>query len=343
MPGPCAFWQAQPGARRTPKLWVLIGKVKAKLVGNGAGAPPAKLAEVALVAARAAKRYPLGLLARSPEHGALQAKEEFTAGWSASAHAVSWLGHCTVLLKVHGQTILTDPVWSRRIGLSVAGRTIGISRLHPPPVSIEALPAIDLVLLSHAHFDHLDLPTLRHLLRVGGKAPPRVITAANTAGLIPKGFAQVDELGCKKSIQVGDLLLRAIEPKHWGARAGWDRHRGFNSYLLGHAGGDGPRVLFAGDTAMTGAYDHLGANGVDLAIMGIGAYDPWVRAHATPEQVWQMSAAMRARRVLPVHFGTFKLSDEPPDEPMARLLAAAGSDHPRILGPALGHVHQLPG
>jgi L-ascorbate metabolism protein UlaG (beta-lactamase superfamily) len=94
---------------------------------------------------------------------------------------------------------------------------------------------------------------------------------------------------------------------------------------------------------MTGAYDHLGANGVDLAIMGIGAYDPWVRAHATPEQVWQMSAAMRARRVLPVHFGTFKLSDEPPDEPMARLLAAAGSDHPRILGPALGHVHQLPG
>jgi L-ascorbate metabolism protein UlaG (beta-lactamase superfamily) len=315
----------------------------------------ADAARAAKVAARAARRYPAAVLGPDLVTPPADASADWSDTWqrtittpsSGASAAATWLGHCSVLLRFAGMTILTDPVWSSRIGVRIGGRTIGIPRLHAPPIPLASLPPIDLILISHAHIDHLDRPTLLHLAR----PHTRVITARHTASLIPKGFARVDELHWDQTLDVGPLHLRAIRPNHWGARTAWDRHRGFNSYWLTDSAMPAPTapaprsILFAGDTAMTDAFDHLHADTPDLAIMGIGAYDPFERAHATPEQVWQMASAMRARRLMPVHFGTFRLSDEPPGDPMRRLLAAASASPqaPTILTPALAQIHMLAG
>ena len=98
------------------------------------------------------------------------------------------------------------------------------------------------------------------------------------------------------------------------------------------------RVLFAGDTAFTNAFDGIAA---DLAVFGIGAYEPWEQAHPTPEQVWRMFCAMQAKRLLPMHHSTFELGDERPGEALERLMLAAGADVGRVLPPGLGAVHVL--
>ncbi len=259
---------------------------------------------------------------------------------------VSWLGHCTVLMRIGGMTVLTDPVLSHRIGVRVGPLVVGPHRQGDPAADPDTLPPIDLILVSHAHFDHLDKPTLRRLARPS----VRVVTAKGTAGLIPRGFGDVMELPWGSTTEVSGLRLRAMKPAHWGARTAWDRHRQFSSYVLDAAG---ERVLFAGDSGHTDAFDALGP--VQLGIFGIGAYRPWIDAHADPEQVMAMARAAGVRWLLPVHHSTFRLSDEPMGEPMERLLAAAGQQstitgetsqvgaesirtEPRLVSPGVGQV-----
>ncbi len=122
------------------------------------------------------------------------------------------------------------------------------------------------------------------------------------------------------------LRVTAQPVIHWGARTFHDRHRGYNAYLIE---GNGRRVLYGGDTAFHDGFRRL--PGVDLAIMGIGAYDPYVAAHATPEQAWSMADHCRADHIIPMHHGTFQLSHEPVNEPMERMLAAAGRDTDRVV------------
>src|SRR6185369_15865072 len=117
----------------------------------------------------------------------------------------------------------------------------------------------------------------------------------------------------------------AQKVQHWGARTFYDHHRGFNAYLIE---GDGKRILYGGDTAYHTGFKGIGK--VDLAIFGIGAYDPYIQAHATPEQAWDMANHVRAERLLPMHHSTFRLSHEPMGEPIQRLLDAAGKDPERI-------------
>jgi L-ascorbate metabolism protein UlaG (beta-lactamase superfamily) len=277
------------------------------------------------VAARSGlRRYPRELVASLRSARRISPGRVAGAAPDLSCHelAAVWLGHATTLLRIGGLTVLTDPVFSNRIGMSVGGVTIGLPRLMPSPLGVEGLPPIDLILISHAHFDHLDKPTLRRL------ASPRttVVTARRTARLIPRGFAGVVEMDWHDGVRVGEVELSAVRPAHWGARAAFDRRRGYNSYVL-RAGRD--RVLYAGDTAYTDAFDRLG--GVSLAIMGIGSYDPWEHAHATPEQVWTMFRAMDGARLLPIHHSTFALGDEPPGDPMRRLLSAAGHEAGRVV------------
>jgi L-ascorbate metabolism protein UlaG (beta-lactamase superfamily) len=246
--------------------------------------------------------------------------------------AAAWLGHATVLLHMGGLWILTDPVFSSRIGMKVGPITFGMERIAEPCIDPDCLPHIDLVLISHAHFDHLDKPSLKRI----AKRTTTVVTAASTSRLIPRGFGDKHELAWDKEITLGPLTIRAIRPAHWGARTAWDRHRGYNSYVLES---EGRRVLFAGDTAYTEAFAEVGqSGGVELGIFGIGAYDPWITAHASPEEVWRMTHAARARHLMPVHHSTFKLSNEPMDEPMQRLLAAAGKDAARIVGLEAGKL-----
>ncbi len=242
--------------------------------------------------------------------------------------AASWLGHASVLLRQGGSTILIDPVFSRRIGMRLGPLVFGPHRLIPP-IAPDRLPPIDLILISHAHFDHLDRPTLSALL----SSKTNVVTARGTRRLIPRGFRHVIELDWNQSLNVSGVRVTAHEPAHWGARTAVDRQRGYNAYLIDS---DSQRAFFSGDTASTDSFRSI--ERVDLAIFGIGAYDPWEHKHATPEQVWSMFRAMNAQRLLPVHHSTFELSDEHLDEPMQRLVRAAGQDRSRIIAPAPGEL-----
>jgi L-ascorbate metabolism protein UlaG (beta-lactamase superfamily) len=249
------------------------------------------------------------------------------SGWTDHALAAAWLGHATVLLRIDGMTVLTDPVLFNRVGLGLGLMTGGPRRLVGPALNIARLPAIDLILISHAHFDHLDRPTLARL----DKSIP-VITAGKTADLVSDlGFKSVKELGWGESTTAGTLKLTAREVAHWGARTFHDYHRGYNAYLLESAN---HRVLYGGDTAYTDKFADLAP--VDLAILGIGAYDPYIAAHATPEQAAEMARQAGARWLLPIHHSTFRLSHEPTGDPIRRLLAAF--DPERIVAREVGQV-----
>lgn len=248
----------------------------------------------------------------------------------------AWLGHSTVLFKLDGFTVLTDPVFSTRIGLNFGPLTVGIKRIVEAAAPIADLPRADLVLLSHAHMDHFDLPSLRQL----ENSRTHVVTAARTGDLLrAKHYAQVHELHWNESAQVGPAKITAFEVAHWGARMRSDVYRGYNGYLLEL----GPyRIIFGGDTAYTESFRQLrSSKRVDLAIMPVGAYDPWIRVHCNPEQAWAMANDAGAEFVLPVHHQTFQLSREPRLEPVERMLAAAGSSPHRVCVREIGEEFHL--
>jgi L-ascorbate metabolism protein UlaG (beta-lactamase superfamily) len=242
-------------------------------------------------------------------------------GWEDRELAAAWIGHATILLRLGGMTILTDPVFSNRIGLGLWLSTLGPRRRFAAAIDVRHLPKLDLILLSHAHFDHLDRPTLARL----PKQTP-VIMANQTSDLISDlGFSNITELRWGESHSLNGLKVTAQQVQHWGARTFVDRHRGFNAYVL-HTSKH--RVLYGGDTAYHELFKDIPK--VDLAILGIGAYDPYIHAHANPEQALMMADHVRADFVLPMHHSTFRLSREPWQEPMERILAAAGRDESRI-------------
>lgn len=292
------------------------------------------------------QRYPRELLASVKERGRERAVIEPMADLSrfeAQTLGALWIGHATVLLRIGGKTILTDPVFSERVGMSIGGMTLGVARVRPAAVDVGHLPRIDAVLLSHAHFDHFDKPSLR-ALAAGPAKDATVVTSLHTRRLLPRGFGEVIELPWQRAVGVGGLAITAMQPAHWGARTALDRHRRFNSYLI-EAGVGGERVFFAGDTAATEEFVRIGHT--DLSIFGIGAYDPWEHAHATPEQVWKMYKGMHGGRahgvLLPMHHSTFVLGREPLDEPLKRLCAAAGGEGERIVAPMPGGIWQQSG
>jgi L-ascorbate metabolism protein UlaG (beta-lactamase superfamily) len=256
------------------------------------------------------------------------------AAWPDDRLTVSWLGHATVLLNFFGTSIVTDPVLERRIGLGRGLVKVGPRRLVQPALRKRELPPLDAVLLSHAHMDHTDLGTLRAI-----PAGVRVVVQSGNRDLVRR-FRSVDELAWGETARLGDLEVESIETRHWGARMVTDRHRGWGGYLLRKAG---RTVLFGGDTAYTDLLSRHGRRGpIDLAILPIGAYDPWVTSHASPEEAWRMFQALGARFLLPIHHATFRLSREPMDEPIRRLLAAAGRDRHRVVITEVGQTWALP-
>jgi L-ascorbate metabolism protein UlaG (beta-lactamase superfamily) len=235
------------------------------------------------------------------------------AGWSSSRLSAVAVGHSTVLLRLGGMNVLTDPVFSTRIGLGAGVLTLGPRRRFPPALTIPQLPKLDLLLVSHAHFDHLDRPSL---LRLPHATP--VITAPQTRDLIDGlGYRRITELSWGQSLRMNGLTVTAVPCRHWSPRVFADNHRGYNAYLLE---ADGVRVLFAGDTAFHPGFSSLAP--LDLAIVGISAYEPFIEAHATPEQAYLMAKLAGARFVMPMHHGVFRLSREPLDEPLRRFLDA---------------------
>jgi L-ascorbate metabolism protein UlaG (beta-lactamase superfamily) len=251
--------------------------------------------------------------------------------WDQTGLHAAWLGHSTVLLKIEGVTILTDPVFSEKVGLDIGVTTIGLKRIVAPALERNETPRPDIVLLSHAHMDHFDLASLRSL----ESDRTRVVTAARTSDLLRvPGYAAISELAWNDEIRIGDVAIRAFEVKHWGARMRSDTYRGFNGYLI-----ETPRyrVVFGGDTAFTDSFRSLRkVRGIDLAIMPIGAYNPWVRAHCTPEQAVQMANDAGAEVILPIHHSTFQLSSEPYGEPIERLEAALANEPTRLAMKQIG-------
>ncbi len=252
--------------------------------------------------------------------------------WPDRGLHIAWLGHSTLLLKIEGTTILTDPVFSDRIGLDLGLFTLGLKRLTAPALAERQIPRPDLILLSHAHMDHFDLPSLRALEHP--QVP--VITATKTSDLLRiDRYRSVQEIGWGQTARVGAAEIRAVEVNHWGARMRTDTYRGYNGYLI-EAGRY--RVLFGGDTADTVAFRTLRTTRpIDLAIMPIGAYNPWIHYHCTPEQAWRMGNDAGAEFFVPVHHQTFQLSREPFTEPIERFHQAAGQHTGRI---ALAHIGQ---
>jgi L-ascorbate metabolism protein UlaG (beta-lactamase superfamily) len=247
--------------------------------------------------------------------------------WHDNAVTLAWLGHATVLINFYGVRILTDPTLFDRIGVDLGIGSLGPLRQVRCALAPDALPEIDLVLVSHAHFDHLDTPSLA---AVRG---PAAVMASATADLLPRRhYRSVTELRWDERTTVstprGDVHIRSIEVKHWGARLQRDTYRGWTGFVLER---EGKRLLIGGDTAETPLFrNHRRHGPFEAAIMPIGAYDPWIWNHCTPEQAVAMADTAGARLVVPVHHQTFKLSREGYREPIERAEAALAREQGRL-------------
>lgn len=256
------------------------------------------------------------------------------SGWSDERLTVAWLGHATMLINFYGTWLLTDPVLRSRVGINVAGLTVGPRRIVKPALSARELPPMDAVLISHSHMDHCDLPTLRRLPR-----DTHAVVQRDNGDLVRR-FRRTSELEWGQSVEVGGARIEAIEVNHWGARRLTDKHRGYGGFLITK---NGRAIVFGGDTAYTHAFVRLHQRlKIDLAILPIGAYDPYVHAHANPEQAWAMSREMGATYILPMHHSTFRLSREPVNEPITRLLKAAGNEPWRVALREPGETWTMP-
>ena len=250
------------------------------------------------------------------------------ASWSDNAITVAWLGHATVLINFYGVRILTDPTLFNRIGVDLGVGSLGPLRQVRCALTPGALPEIDLVLVSHAHFDHLDTPSLAAV-----RGRPAAVMASKITDLLPRRrYSSATELQWGESTTVrtprGEVHVRSLEVKHWGARLRSDTYRGWTGFALER---EGKRLLIGGDTAETPLFrGHRRFGPFEAAIMPIGAYDPWIWNHCTPEQAVTMADAAGARLFLPIHHQTFRLSREGDREPIERAEAALRQEQGRL-------------
>lgn len=242
--------------------------------------------------------------------------------WSPQDLTITWLGHASFLINVYGKTILIDPLLGSRAGVTLPGNyNIGRKRFIASPLTPQEFGPIDLLLMSHGHVDHFDYPTLTSLQSYYTK----VVTAKNTAflweGLVYNG---VRELEWGEELNVDGVLVKAIQGVHKAYRLPWQTDMTANGYLISY---QGINIFFAGDTAYTPLIkEQLQGIPIDIAIFGIGNYWPpnYQANHATPEEAWAMAREIGAKWVIPMHWGTFRLSEEPMNEPIARFYRVAG-------------------
>lgn len=229
--------------------------------------------------------------------------------------AVTWLGHAGFFAQIGGVNIVIDPNWALWHG--------PVKRVRHPGVWAGNLPHIDLVLVSHAHYDHLHLPSLRRLA-----AAQPIIVPEGVGSLVKNcGFGRIVELKTWQSATFRDLRITLTPARHWGARMIHDTHRGFGGFLIKSR----DRCLFhCGDSAMFDGFQEIGKRAsIDLALMPIGAYDaPSGRpVHMNPEEALDAYEMLGAHSLVPMHHDTFPLGGEPIAEPAERLAKAAIDRH----------------
>jgi L-ascorbate metabolism protein UlaG (beta-lactamase superfamily) len=229
---------------------------------------------------------------------------------------LTWIGHATFVQRLGGKLIATDPIWSQAIQGFIRRRT-------PPGVALEEMPPVDVVTISHSHYDHLDLPTLRQL----GNDAIYVLPSGNGSILEAQRFAQIVELGWWDTFRPpgGRVAITLVPAQHWSMRTPWDR----NKRLWGGFVYEGPEgtSYHAGDTAFSEAmFRKIGERfpRIDWAMLPIGAYEPeWFmkQQHMGPEEAGRAWELLGAKNLCAMHWGTFDLTDEPPAEPPTRLRA----------------------
>lgn len=265
-------------------------------------------------------------------------------------YSATWIGHSTVLLQCGGLNLLTDPVFSQRASPI---QWLGPRRVMDPALSVNALPPLDMVLLSHNHYDHLDRPSVKQISRAHPDA--KWIVPLGLGAYIQRwGARDIVELDWWQQTVINGLRVTATPARHFSGRRLRDRNKslwcGFALELKGR------RTYFAGDTAYHPDFGEIGARcgPFDFVMIPIGAYDPrWFmqRVHVDPEEAVQIYAdlvAPHAGQQLPlmlgIHWGTFRLTDEPMDEPPQRAVArwrAVGLDEDRLWIPRFGETRHL--
>jgi N-acyl-phosphatidylethanolamine-hydrolysing phospholipase D len=236
--------------------------------------------------------------------------------------SVTWVGHSTLLVRIGGVNFLTDPIWSDRAGPT---RFTSGFRYLAPGLELADLPRIDFVVISHNHYDHLDLPSLRRLAADHPEAL-FLVPLANGELLRDHGIDRVIELDWGGRHQMGDVTIYCLPAHHWSRRGLRDQRRAL--WASWAVTSPDRRFYFAGDTGEFQGFRAVGEElgPFDLVALPIGAYEPQAMMrpfHLDPEQAVRAALALSARRIVGIHYGTFDLSDEPTDEPPRRLRGAA--------------------
>jgi len=256
---------------------------------------------------------------------------------TSSGMRVTWLGHSTVLLELDGRRILTDPVFGKRASpLSFAGP----KRFHPVPVELDELPPLDVVLLSHDHYDHLCAWTMARLAKL--RVP--IVTALGVGGHLERmGVAHdlITELDWGEAAEVGGVRFTATPCQHFSGRGLSDRNSTlWASWVIAS---ERRKVFFSGDTGLTPQYLETGAKygPFDLVMLEIGAFHPaWGTIHLGPENALTALGMLGGGTLLPVHWGTFNLALHDWSEPAETLHALAAATRTRILTPRLGSAFE---
>ncbi len=245
----------------------------------------------------------------------------------ANHFAVTWIGHATALVQIGHSNVLTDPHFSERAS---PVQWAGPKRWQPPALRPEDLPRIDVVLISHNHYDHLDEASVRALAAQPGGPPLFVVPLGLERWLESVGITNVRALDWWDTVQAGELTVTLTPVQHWSRRTLADTNTtlwgGF--VVEGESHGKRRRVYFSGDTGYSAQhFRETGARfpGIDLALIPIGAYEPrWFmrQQHVDPEEAVRIHRDLGARRSVGIHWGTFQLTDEPLDQPLADLAAA---------------------
>jgi L-ascorbate metabolism protein UlaG (beta-lactamase superfamily) len=256
---------------------------------------------------------------------------------SNSGLRATWLGHSTVLIEIDGFRILTDPVWGPRASPS---RIAGPKRFQPVPVALKAMPPIDLVVLSHDHYDHLDYPTIRQL----AKLPIPFVTSLGVGahleafGVPPERITELDWWETY-TLPKADISVTAAPSQHFSGRGLTDRNQTLWSSMVIKS----PRhsVFFSGDTGLTTQYEEIRQRlgPFDLVMLEVGAFHPaWGDIHLGPENALQAHAMLGGGAFLPVHWGTFNLALHAWDYPAESIFALAQQQNVQLVMPRLGEA-----
>ncbi|KAA1188739.1 MBL fold metallo-hydrolase [Paenibacillus sp. B2(2019)] len=248
---------------------------------------------------------------------------------------ITWIGHSTFFLQYEGMNIITDPIWARRLGFE--------KRLGQPGIPLSEVPPIDLILISHSHYDHLHIASIRKLYRAGTTL---VVPVGLKRKMLRKGFHNCVEMEWWQEIKLGKIKLSFVPTQHWTRRTPWDTNTShWGGYILEPADSgnqkSSPNLYFAGDSGYFPGFKEIGSRyKIDIALMPIGAYEPeWFMTsqHVNPEEAIQAFLDVGAETMIPMHYGTFRLADDTAREALdrmenARVKHAISEERIRTLG-----------